>query len=55
MIAKPDVARRGRHQRPLNKELVDDLVAANRTLARLNVLDASAMSACAIRAIRTVT
>ena len=29
-----------RRERPLDKDFIDDLVAANRTLARLNVLDA---------------
>lgn len=39
MAVKSSAPRRTR-QSPLNRELVDDLVAANRTLARLNVLDA---------------
>jgi HCOMODA/2-hydroxy-3-carboxy-muconic semialdehyde decarboxylase len=38
-MAVKSSARQAR-QRPLDRELVDDLVAANRTLARLNVLDA---------------
>jgi len=33
-------ARRRATERPLDKAFIDDLVAANRTLARLNVLDA---------------
>ncbi len=33
-------ARRRAAERPLDKAFIDDLVAANRTLARLNVLDA---------------
>jgi HCOMODA/2-hydroxy-3-carboxy-muconic semialdehyde decarboxylase len=39
-MAVKSAASRGARQRPLDRELVDDLVAANRTLARLNVLDA---------------
>ena len=34
------VSRRRTSERPLDRSLVDDLVAANRALARLNVLDA---------------
>jgi ribulose-5-phosphate 4-epimerase/fuculose-1-phosphate aldolase len=37
-MAKSQAARR--RERPLDKDFVDDLVAANRTLARLGVLDA---------------
>ncbi len=40
MKARSHVARRRVVERPLDKGFVDDLVAANRTLARLNVLDA---------------
>src|SRR6202035_5221432 len=39
MQAKANATRRAT-ERPLGKALIDDLVAANRTLARLNVLDA---------------
>jgi HCOMODA/2-hydroxy-3-carboxy-muconic semialdehyde decarboxylase len=39
MKAKSNATRR-KAERPLDKALIDDLVAANRTLARLNVLDA---------------
>ena len=39
MKAKSNVVRR-KADRPLDKAFIDDLVAANRTLARLNVLDA---------------
>jgi ribulose-5-phosphate 4-epimerase/fuculose-1-phosphate aldolase len=34
------VSRRRNSERPLDRSFIDDLVAANRTLARLNVLDA---------------
>jgi HCOMODA/2-hydroxy-3-carboxy-muconic semialdehyde decarboxylase len=37
---QPSASRRGGTDRALDRELVDDLVAANRTLARLGVLDA---------------
>jgi ribulose-5-phosphate 4-epimerase/fuculose-1-phosphate aldolase len=37
-MAKSQTARR--RERPLDKDFIDDLVAANRTLARLQVLDA---------------
>ncbi len=40
MTAKSNMARRRVAERPLNKDFVADLVVANRTLARLNVLDA---------------
>src|ERR1700730_18248879 len=40
MKAKSNPARRRPSERPLDKSFIDDLVAANRTLARLNVLDA---------------
>jgi ribulose-5-phosphate 4-epimerase/fuculose-1-phosphate aldolase len=40
MKARSHVARRRILQRPLDTEMIDDLVAANRALARLNVLDA---------------
>jgi ribulose-5-phosphate 4-epimerase/fuculose-1-phosphate aldolase len=39
MKAKANATRRAT-ERPLDKAFIDDLVAANRTLARLNVLDA---------------
>jgi ribulose-5-phosphate 4-epimerase/fuculose-1-phosphate aldolase len=39
MKAKSNATRR-KAERPLDKAFIDDLVAANRTLARLNVLDA---------------
>jgi ribulose-5-phosphate 4-epimerase/fuculose-1-phosphate aldolase len=39
MQAKANAARRAT-ERPLDKAFIDDIVAANRTLARLNVLDA---------------
>ena len=39
MKAKANATRRAT-ERPLDKAFLDDLVAANRTLARLNVLDA---------------
>jgi ribulose-5-phosphate 4-epimerase/fuculose-1-phosphate aldolase len=39
MKAKSNAMRR-KSERPLDKAFIDDLVAANRTLARLNVLDA---------------
>jgi ribulose-5-phosphate 4-epimerase/fuculose-1-phosphate aldolase len=40
MKAKSNPARRRPLERPLDGTFIDDLVAANRTLARLNVLDA---------------
>ena len=38
--SRPSAARRRASSPPIDRELVDDLVAANRTLARLGVLDA---------------
>jgi len=39
-ISRRPVSRRRTPERPLDRDFIDDLVAANRTLARLNVLDA---------------
>src|ERR1700691_5916100 len=38
--SRPSAPRRKASHYPLDREVVDDLVAANRTLARLGVLDA---------------
>jgi ribulose-5-phosphate 4-epimerase/fuculose-1-phosphate aldolase len=39
-ISRRPLSRRTTSERPLDRDFIDDLVAANRTLARLNVLDA---------------
>jgi len=48
-LARPAARRRGASANRLDTELVKDVVAANRTLARLGVLDAFGHVTCAIR------